>query len=292
MYLVFFIVAILIWGTDAALTKRFLIETLSPASALALRYIFATLCLTPFALPAIKKLRLLNRRDWLNLIALVLGGSLLSNLIYYYSLTLISAFVTTMLVRLEPVFIILLSAIFLKRTTSRRTWFFTIIAVGCSWLIAAGSGGGGMSPQTLLGVGLMIISTLLWAIATLQGKTLLEKLSPIMLTWLRIGMTTLFLLPFQGRDLFARLPEISTQSLFVFFIMGALHSGLAFWFYYKGLKASTPLIASLAELLEPISGLAASLILLGETPQMIQIIGIAGLLVTLYLLTVSIKPED
>ena len=63
-YLVYYAVAILIWGSESVLTKAFLLDSLAPQAMLVLRIAITALVLLPLVLWDRPKLGGLSRRDW------------------------------------------------------------------------------------------------------------------------------------------------------------------------------------------------------------------------------------
>lgn len=289
MYIFFYALAILIGGTDAAITKRFLLGSFSPSEVVVFRFIVATICLAPFAVGDRKMLKGLNRRDWLYLAFLAVIGTVVINLLYFQSLVFIPSFVVVMLYRVEPVFIIILAAVFLHQPASKRTWLLTLAAIACSALVAAGNTSQAeFTSQAGLGVALILLASFFYAISTLLGKRMLSKLSPILLIWLRMAIAALILIAFFAPDLVKIIPTLTLQDVIVLVILGAFHSGVSNWFFYKGLQFSTPLFGGLIQLLGPVSGIIASFFLMNEQPNLIQMAGIAGLFFVLFLLA---RPE-
>ena len=122
-----------------------------------------------------------------------------------------------------------------------------------------------------------------------MAKDLLALVSPLLLTSLRTGLSTVLLLGWMGRTLVGEiLPGMPGKEILVLVVMGVIYSGLAFWLYYKGLQNTSPLVGSLIQLLRIVSGLLASFVLLAEAPSALQWLGTAGLMATLFLLT---RPE-
>ncbi len=285
MYLLFFILAVLIGASDAVITKRFAIQTIDTTTLVTGRFIVASLCLLPFAMHDLPVLRQFKKKDWWQTLFLALGGTILVNLLYFKALTLIPAFMTLMLYRLEPIFIILIAALFLKQKTSARTWALTVTAIFCSALIAVGNAQWSeFTSGTLSGIALILFASLLFAASTIIGKDMLNKVSPILLIWLRMAIAAVILASVQAPALYKTIPTLRNQDLIILFILGMFHSGLANWFFYKGLQASSPLFAGLIQLLGPVSGLTLSFLLLGEQPTLMQFVGICGLILVLYLL--------
>ena len=130
-------------------------------------------------------------------------------------------------------------------------------------------------------------STALFAWATLLGKALLDKVSPLALVWLRFSLALPLLAVLFGREALAAAPQLSGQNWFWLLWMGGISSGLAYVFYYKGLQGSNVVIASVATLLGPVIGVTLSVVLLDERYTAVQVAGIVGLLVTMYFLSTS-----
>lgn len=281
-----YLVAVLIWGTDAAITKRFLLTALPPTPMVTIRLAVAGVTLLPFVWHERTRLLRLPRRSWLALAALVLVGTLAMNLTFYLALERTPAFITLILFRLEPIFIILISALFLHQHTTARVWLLTLTAIICGAVISlGGSAHLNMASIPAAGVALVLIASICSAVGTILAKDLLQHVSPTMLTALRTNLTALCLLPFAGAALARELPAMPAGQLALLLGMGAVYSGLNFVLYYIGLRATSPLVGSLMQLLRIVSGLIASFALLGERPTAVQWAGTLGLMSVLYLLT-------
>ncbi len=88
-------------------------------------------------------------------------------------------------------------------------------------------------------------------------------------------------------DALAAAPLLSLQNWFWLLWMGGISSGLAYVFYYKGLQGSNVINGSVVTLLGPVVGVTLSVLLLDESLSALQVVGIAGLLATVYLLSTS-----
>jgi drug/metabolite transporter (DMT)-like permease len=287
-YLVYYVVAVLIWGSEAVLTKAFLLDVLTPGAMLLLRSAITVLVLSPLVLLDRPPLRRMSRQDWAALLALSLLGTALPTLIYFVALDMIPASTTMLLYRTEPIFVIVLSVVALRQRIALRVWLLTLVAVACAYLIAVGQ----LEPpprdsSTARGTLLMLASTALFAWATLLGKALLDKVSPLALVWLRFGLALPLLAALFGREAMAAAPQLSGQNWFWLLWMGGISSGLAYVFYYKGLQGSNVVIASVVTLLGPVVGVTLSVVLLNERFSAVQVAGIVGLLVTMYFLSTS-----
>jgi|GEM_PF-5335161 len=283
----YYLLAVLTWGTDAAITKRFLLNSIDPAPMLTIRLAVAGLTLLPFGIREIATLRRFKRKEWLQLGVLIVFGTLGSNLFYYTSLVHAPAFLTLILYRLDSVFLIILSAALLKKSTSIQTIFLVLLAIICAAVTSLGNLTSlSLANFSALGITLVLLAAFCSAVGTLVAKDLLEVISPLLLVTLRTSLASVFLLAWQGPTLINTIiPVLSKNEIILLLFLGSIYSGVTFWLYYKGLQATAPLIGSLIQLLRVVSGLVASYILLAESPNWIQWVGTVGLMASLYFLT-------
>ena len=293
-YMVYYAVAILIWGTESVLTKAFLLDSLAPQAMLVLRTAITALVLLPLVLLDRPKLGGLSRRDWGAVLVLGVFGTALPMMLYFAALDRIPASTTMLLYRTEPIFVILLSVVVLHQRVALRVWVLTLLAVACSYLIAVGR----LEPppfqsDAAQGALLVVAATALYAVATLVGKALLDKVPPLTLVWLRFSLALPVLFLFFGREAMAAIPTLSSQDVLWLVWMGSVSSGLTFVFYYKGMQASNAILASVMTLLGPVTGITLSILVLDEHFTALQVVGIVGLLVIVYFLSsASIQPVE
>ena len=114
-YMVYYAVAILIWGSESVLTKAFLLDLLAPQAMLVLRTAITALVLLPLVLLDRPKLGGLSRRDWGAVLVLGVFGTALPMMLYFAALDRIPASTTMLLYRTEPIFVILLSVVVLHQ---------------------------------------------------------------------------------------------------------------------------------------------------------------------------------
>ena len=224
--MVYYAVAILIWGTESVLTKAFLLDSLAPQVMLVLRTAITALVLLPIVLLDRPKLGGLSRRDWGVVLVLGVFGTVRPMMLYFAALDRIPASTTMLLYRTEPIFVILLSVVVLHQRVAAPVWVLTLLAVACSYLIAVGR----LEPPPLQsdaaqGALLVVAATALYAVATLVGKALLDKVPPLTLVWLRFTLALPVLFLFFGREAMAVIPTLSTQDVLWLTGWGVYHRG-------------------------------------------------------------------
>ena len=215
-------------------------------------------------------------------------------MLYFAALARIPASTTMLFYRTKPIFVILLSVFVLHQRVALRVWVLTLLAVACSYLIAVGR----LEPppfqsDAAQGALLVVAATALYAVATIVGKQLLDKVPPLTLVWMRFSLALPVLFLFFGREAMATIPTLSSQDLMWLIWMGSVSSGLTFVFYYKGMQASNAILASVMTLLGPVTGITLSILVLDEHFTALQVVGIVGLLVIVYFLSsASIQPPE
>lgn len=156
--------AVTMWGMVPVAMRHLLLEV-SPQTAMVLRLYPAGL-LAALIVVFLKMPRLASA-DWLRIIAAALFGNVLYQVLAAYGGQLIPASWTGMLFGLEPVFIALGAAMFAGERMNG--WFFLglLVALGGTAILMLGGASGSVKDVSLLGVVLVALSTVGWAIYTI-----------------------------------------------------------------------------------------------------------------------------
>ncbi|MBL8791353.1 MAG: DMT family transporter [Rhizobiales bacterium] len=158
------IYAVAMWGL-VPVGMRSLLLDISPQAALLLR-IFPAGLFAAMLLPFLP-MRKLGRSGWIRLVAAALAGNMGYQVLAAIGIQLIPASWTGMLFGLEPVFIALGASLFASERMS--AWFvigLVISLVGTAVLVL-GSASGELKDVNVLGVILVMISTMGWAVYTI-----------------------------------------------------------------------------------------------------------------------------
>lgn len=289
MAVLYYLIAVLIWGTDAALTKAFLVQDVPAPAMFAVRMTFASLALMPFAWKHWPNFRTFSRKSWLELAVLVIVGVVVMNVVYTWGLVTVPSYLAVILFRLEPIFVILISFTFLNK---KYTPWILLLTVSALTFAAVATVGGKITGSGLTldpkGIALVILATLSSALATLAAKDLLKVMTPLVLTSVRTTFAALLLLSFTAKPLVTEiLPKLSAGQIWLLVLLGVLYSGFAFWLYYEGLERSSPLLASLMQLIRIPTGIVTGFFLLAEVPGVLQWVGTAGIIIALILISIS-----
>ena len=195
-----------------------------------------------------------------------------------------------MLQKLQPIFAIILAAIFLKEKIKPRFIFWGLLAIIASYFLTFGLHKPNMGEDGPL------IQAALWALvaafsfgsATVLGKKALTRLPYYTTNFFRFGFTSLFMLIYIL--IIGQLCEFQnvtpTNWLFFFIIAVTTGSGAIFLFYY-GLNKVTAIVSTICELFFPISAIFFDYIINKHVLSPIQ--WISALIMILAIVEISYK---
>lgn len=258
------IFAVTMWGM-VPVAMRFLLTDLKPQTAILLRLYPAAV--TALVIAAWLGWRDLSRNDWARILAASLIGNLGYQLLAGFGIKLIPAAWTGMLFGLEPVFIALGAILF---AGERLSAFFVIglmAALAGTGVLILGSATGTVKDVSLLGVILVMLCTLGWAIYTTLIRPVSLRHGAVPVACLSIGITGLPTLALMDgevvQEVFALTP---LQWLVVLFVsVFATVFAISAWNYSLGKMSSAA--AGMFLYVQPIVAAAGGILLLGESPS-------------------------
>lgn len=269
-------------------------DGLGAMTASAWRMVLAAAALVVFAVVTGRiraALATLRTHPWL--VALVGCGTAVYQGLYFVSVLLAGVSVATVVsLGLAPV----LAAIW-EHATARTMPSGRDLGVLVAALVGLGLvvGGGtrtaipeGGSPA--LGVILAIAAGGTYAATTLLGHRLARRVDPVALTTSATAVGAVALAPFlvvaavEGQPVMTSSPA----SLGLLIYLGVATMALAYVLLYAGLRTTTGSAATVATLVEPLSAAVLAVVLLGERPTAIAVVG--GLLILAAV--VALRPSD
>lgn len=181
---------------------------------------------------------------------------------------------------MAPVFVILASPFLLKEKLTPGKLLCVLAAV-VGVALVSGVGEGGSLTGVLLGLG----AAVLYATVVLMNKTL-SGVSTEDRTMLQLASAGAVLLPYTLLAENLSGMTMDGTSLFMLLVVGAVHTGLAYWLYFGSMKALPAQTVALYSYIDPIVAILLSALILGEalTP-----LGIAGAVLVLGATLVSEK---
>ncbi|HEY3881941.1 MAG TPA: DMT family transporter [Trebonia sp.] len=170
------LVAVYLWGL-APVATRAAVGHLSPLPLLLIRLSAASLVLLPWAWPVFRRLR---PRSAGRLVAAGLLGLVGYNLPVTVGLRWLPASTAGLLLATEPVWVLVLSQLFLRERGGVRAWLGSAAALGGVAVLAGpGAVGGVGGGRALAGTGLVLAATLSFAAYTIVLRPLSQELGAV-----------------------------------------------------------------------------------------------------------------
>lgn len=271
-------VTLLSWSIVPLFQKK-LLETLSPLDLTFSRFFFTAVFLTAFVvvtrLPEVKRL---VREEPVLVILSTICGPLAAMLLFNFGITTVNVSIAAFLLALEPVFTYLLAIMVkIERWYVRR--FFSVLVAFIGVCLIVFSGETKLDGSYALGILLLVLSPLVWAINTIITKKLVEAYSPISLVSTNFLVSSLILMPFLSSDYLSTMVSLGADEwgALLFCIFPGTVFGFIVWYWC--LRFVSPTAISISFYFIPVLTATGGIMFLNE-PFSVQMI--AGIAVTLY----------
>jgi len=271
--------AIAVWGGSFIATKIAL-QDVSPVTIIWLRFLIGLVILGVIA-KSKNELKLDNRKDAIELLWLGFLGISLHQWLQSSGLVTSEASTTAWLVSTTPIFMALLGWLFYREKISLPVAGGILLAtIGVLFVITKGdfsslfSGNFGAPGDILI-----ILSAPNWALFSVMSRPILEKYSPLKVTFYTLFFGWLFIsIQFLGTRSWTEFQQISVAGWSSIVFLGVFCSALAYIFYNEGVKVFTSTQVGIFLYFEPVVATLIAALLLSETFGWGSAIG-AGLII-------------
>ncbi len=290
MYYLLIVIACLLWGGSFVATRYALTSGgLGVFSLLAGRFLIAGLILGPLLL--IWGRPRLTRKD---LLKLFVAGLIYPGLYFLFEttgLTLIPAFLVSIIISIIPVITGITSQIFLKERLGLRGWsgvLLAVIGVALVVLLSDSMNGAkeGLAAVSIIGVLLAGAAAIMGAIYVTSARYLTQRYQPLTLTTVQVILGCLFFVPMAAMEIGTSRVVLNPGSLVALGFLGIGASVGAFLSFNTALSRIEAGRASLFLNIIPVVSLIFGWLLLGERMNLFQ--GIGGLVVIAGVLLASL----
>lgn len=281
----FFLIATNVLGGASYTATGFAQEGFSDFSIVFLRTFFGWLIFLPFLIPALPKLRECTREQWLRMAAVGTFGYAAPLILGTVGQKMSSATNGALMIGVEPVSIVLLSALFLGE---RLSWLKSVAAVagfvGVAFIVFQGPPWEATLTTQLQGDLLLFSHAICWSLYSVIGKPIVGKIDPMLYT----GVTTAFgLLPitiFAMPSLLSGPPvPLQGQAIAGVLFLAIGVTFLATWFWNKALEIVPASQLASFIFLQPLVGALIALFLRGESFSFWSALGGACILAGVFL---------
>lgn len=225
---------------------------------------------------------LANHRLWLW--SIIAGLGVAGNFSFYFtSIAAGSIAVAATLMYCAPVFVFLLSFVLRLEQATRMKWLAVLLVMlGIVLLTQVYDSAG--SALTPLAIGSGLMAGLSYAVFIFGFKFASPHGSPQSILTIAFLTFVVVLIGFaDGASLRA---VIFSADWLLFLILGVLGAGLSFVLYIKGLKHSSPSVASIVAMIEPVTASVFGILVFDDTLVVAQFIGMGLILLTVTALSV------
>ena len=269
-----------LWGTDALFRRGLALELASVEVVFWEHLLLAAVSLA-LVLPAVGRLRVLNRLDWLAIGIIGGGSSVAATVLFTEAFKHGDPTTPLLLQKLQPVVAAGAAYALLGERLRRRYFLYLALALVGSYLVAFPSPAD-VGVEQLLPAALGAGAAVLWALGTVLGKHAGAKVAPAQLAGLRflcgLPVAAVALAVF-GDGLQAGAADVPA------IVLLSLVPGLAaLLLYYRGLRRTTASAATVAELAFPVTALVVNAVAFGTVLRGSQLAGavlLAGTVVAL-----------
>lgn len=251
----------LFWG-GTFISTRIAAQTFGPFTGASIRYSIALIFLLPMAWKQNRQLFDIRKNQLPLLLLLGFSGIFAYNFFFFKGLKTIPASRGALLAALNPIFVMLMSAVIYKeRITMRKITGIIISLMGVIIVISRGK-----VTELLSGLELgdlfMLGCPLTWAIYTMAGKPVLKHTTPLQASaWASLSGLIMLLLFSTGETFPVNIPAKVWVALAYLGIVGTV---IAFVWYYDGIKTIGPMRTAIFTNLVPVFAVLLSVIILHE----------------------------
>ncbi len=285
-YVKLFFVPIL-WG-GALVAGRVVAPNLPPFTTAFLRFLAVSLFLLPFLYAREGGFPRLSRRSALLLVVLSLSGVMMFNFFLFSGLRTVTAVRSAVFIAFTPTVVALFSAVFFRERITLLMGIGIVAAFfGAVITITDGDIGRVLSKAVSTGDLFLLGCVIMWTIYSITAKFAMGELSPFTLLTYGSLLGSILMVPFVLREgaIFAlntQPPE--TWYGLLYLSIGA--AGIAYLWYYEGIKAVGAPRAAIFLNLEPVAAMVLGIVILDEGVTLPVLIGavlvITGLVLTNY----------
>jgi len=278
------ILTTLFWAGNFVLGRAMHL-VLPPIIMAELRWALALIILLPFLIPRLIKHKTVILTNWKILTILSIFSVTCFNTFIYIGLTSTNASNATILQSAIPIFILILSALWLKERVSIQQWLgVTISLIGVLMLITQGKLSNLLSLSFNLGDIYILVGVLSWAIYSILLRWRPAELDGFTFFGVTVLLGAIILLPFSVVEFyFANAIVWESKMTYTVVYMAIFPSILAYIFWNKGVADLGAVKAGLFIHLMPLFGLLLSSLFLNERIYTFHIVGILLIFSGIYL---------
>lgn len=273
------VLAAVLWG-GSIVAQKMALGSFSPVEASVLRDIGGLAILMATWWWQEGTVGKVTRADWRALGWLGLGV-LGNHLLILIGLKYVSGAVAGVIIGASPVVTALLSATLIQDVPFRAVWLGALLSFAGVGLVSV-AGFQAVGDQPLVGGVLVFLGVASWALYSIGSRTMMERVSPLTVNWTTLLVATTLQIPLLWTDrkmLDAGVSSVTAADWLALAYLVVFATAVAQQAWLFGVKGIGPSRASVLGNLTPVAAVGLSVLLLRESVGPVEIIGIALILV-------------
>jgi len=279
----FVILGASLWGIDGVLLRPSL-YSLPVLLVVFIESSLVTIILTPFFITKFKDLKSLKIKDWIAFGGVAFFGGALGTMaitkaLFYVNFVNLS--IVILIQKLQPVFAILLAALFLRERPPRQFFAWAGLAIIGAYFMTFGLNlpDFDTGDKTIIAALFALLAAFSFGYSTVLSKRALRNTSFELGTYIRFAITTIFmLLIVLSFGEFSSVNTVNENHAITFLLIALITGGPAIFLYYYGLKHISASVSTICELAFPLTAVLLEYILRGNLMDGFQWMGVFILL--------------
>lgn len=273
-------ISAIMWGFDGVvLTPR--LYNLDVLFVVFVLHLLPFLLMNIFLFKQYKYLKTFLKQDYITFFLIAFFGGAMGTYAIVRALFLVEfqhLSVVVLLQKLQPIFAIILARILLKERVGKHFALWASVAIVASYFLTFGLHIPNFSTgsDTIYAALFALLAALSFGSSTVFSKKILMNHNFITATFYRYGFTTIllfFVVLFAGR--FNEFSQVTSENMVYFIIIGLTTGSGAIFIYYYGLRRVKAIIATISELLFPISAIVFDYLINDSILSPVQLISAA-----------------
>lgn len=181
-----------------------------------------------------------------------------------------------------PIFVMMLAPFVLKEKLTFGKVGSIVAAMAGLFLIVGTDSNSSGEYDHVTGIMYGLLAAAFYASVILMNK-FIKNLSDYETTVAQLGLASIVLFPYVLFNESFNLTTLNTTSIILIFIVGIIHTGLAYVFYFSAIKELNGHTIAIFSYIDPISAVIMAAIFLSESMSIVQVIGGVFILGSTYL---------
>jgi drug/metabolite transporter (DMT)-like permease len=271
------LVMALIWGFNFAVLK-YGTQVLEPLAYNGARMIVGALVMTAVVMS--QRDRLPSLRDIGALMLLGILGHGVYQAFFIQGLARTRAGTASLVIAASPAVIAIVGRIFGGEPITKRQVMGILASISGVLLVIVGSANSSEGEASVIGDMLILVSVVAWAFYTTWLRPMTHRIDGVQIAaWTLVGGTIPMALYAAPAMLRAEWGAVTPLTIGAILYSGLMALGVAYLFWYRGVRVIGPTRTAMYSNLQPIVAVAVSWPLLGEVPTLFQGVGAIGVVV-------------